>query len=107
VRSWSCSRLKEAVWLCTRSRQIGGALGLAVLATIADSRTNHLVAAAHGNRAEMPQALTEGFQSAFMVGAGFAALGLVLAFVLIRGRDSRAYQRQEEQVVARPAEAHG
>jgi MFS family permease len=81
--------------LINTSQQIGGALGLAVLATIADSRTTHLITAAHGNRAELPQALTEGFQSAFLTGAGFAALGFVLAFLLIRGSDSRAYQRQE------------
>ena len=93
--------------LINTAQQIGGALGLAVLATIADSRTNHLMAAAHGNPAELPQALTEGFQSAFLVGAGFAALGFVLAFVLIRGEDSKAYQRQDQPVVARPAEAHG
>ena len=46
--------------LINTSQQIGGAFGLAVLATIADSRTNHLMAAAHGNPAELPQALTEG-----------------------------------------------
>ena len=83
--------------LINTSQQIGGALGLAVLATIADSRTNHLLAAAHGNRTELPQALTEGFQSAFRAGAGFAVLGFVLALVLIRSSDSRAYQRQEQQ----------
>jgi EmrB/QacA subfamily drug resistance transporter len=81
--------------LINTSQQIGGALGVAVLATIADSRTTHLMAAAHGNRAELPQALTEGFQSAFLVAAGFAAVGLVLALVLIRGGESRVYQRQD------------
>jgi hypothetical protein len=39
-------------------------------------------------------------------GAGFAALGVVLAVVLIRGRDSIAYQRQEEPAAERAAEAH-
>jgi hypothetical protein len=38
----------------------------------------------------MKQALTEGFQSAFLTGAGFAVLGFVLALVLIRREDSRA-----------------
>ena len=91
--------------LINTSQQIGGALGLAVLATIATSRTNNLLAAAHGNPAELPQALTEGFQSAFRIGAGFAALGFVLAFVLIRDSDSRAYQRQEQATAGRPADA--
>jgi MFS family permease len=91
--------------LINTSQQIGGALGLAVLATIANSRTDDLMAAAHGNPAELHSALTEGFQSAFLTGAGFAILGLVLAFVLIRGRDSRAYQSQEQVAPERPAEA--
>ncbi len=93
--------------LINTSQQIGGALGLAVLAAIADSRTNHLIAGAHGNPAELPQALTEGFQSAFLVGSGFAAVGFALAFVLIRGSDSRAYQRQEGSAAERPADARG
>jgi MFS family permease len=91
--------------LINTSQQIGGALGLAVLATIATSRTNDLLAAAHHNPADMPQALTEGFQSAFRIGAGFAALGVVFAFVLIRSSDSRAYQRQEQATTGRPADA--
>jgi len=80
--------------LINTSQQIGGALGLAVLATIANSRTDHLMSAAGGNRAELPSALTEGFQVAFLTGAGFALLGFVLTLVLIRQRDSRAYQQQ-------------
>jgi EmrB/QacA subfamily drug resistance transporter len=89
--------------LINTSQQIGGALGLAVLATIANSRTDHLMANAHGNPSELPRALTEGFQAAFMTGAGFAALGFVLALVLIRRSDSRAHQ---EQGRVAPAEAH-
>jgi EmrB/QacA subfamily drug resistance transporter len=91
--------------LINTSQPIGGALGLAVLATIANSRTDDLMAAAHGNRAELHHALTEGFQSAFMTGAGFAVLGLVLAFVLIRGHDSKAYQRQEQVGADQPVRA--
>jgi EmrB/QacA subfamily drug resistance transporter len=77
--------------LINTAQQIGGALGLAILATIANSRTNDLMATAGGNPAELPRALTEGFQSAFAVGAGFAVLGFVLTLVLIRGSDSRAH----------------
>ena len=39
------------------------------------------------------------------MGAGFAALGFVLAFVLIREPDSRAYQRQVQPASERPAGA--
>jgi EmrB/QacA subfamily drug resistance transporter len=77
--------------LINTSQQIGGALGLAVLATIANSRTDDVVAAAGGNPAALPRALVEGFQSAFLGAAGIAVIGLVLTFVLIRGSDSRAH----------------
>src|SRR5215210_7350347 len=77
--------------LINTSQQVGGALGLAVLATIANSRTADLMASAGGARSELTNALNEGFQSAFLGGAGIAALGLVLTLVLIRTRDSRAH----------------
>jgi EmrB/QacA subfamily drug resistance transporter len=77
--------------LINTSQQVGGALGLAVLATVANSRTDDLVASAGGNPAELPSALTEGFQAAFLGGAGIALLGLVLTLVLIRNADSRAH----------------
>jgi EmrB/QacA subfamily drug resistance transporter len=73
--------------LINTSQQIGGALGLAILSTVATSRTDDLMATG----AERANALTEGFQSAFTVGAGFALAGALLAFVLIRGSDSRAH----------------
>src|SRR4051794_21631278 len=80
--------------LINPSQQVGGALGLAVLATIANTRTDNVMSAAGGNPADLPNALTEGFQAAFLTGAGFAVLGFVLALVLITQRDSRAYQQQ-------------
>ncbi|MGH2961018.1 MAG: MFS transporter [Solirubrobacterales bacterium] len=77
--------------LINTSQQVGGALGLAVLATIANARTDDLVASAGGDPAALPNALTEGFQAAFLGGAVIAALGLVATLVLIRSRDSRAH----------------
>jgi EmrB/QacA subfamily drug resistance transporter len=77
--------------LINTSQQVGGALGLAVLATIANSRTDQLTASAGGDPSALPNALTEGFQSAFLGGAVIAALGLALTLVLIRSRDSRAH----------------
>ncbi|MDX6642030.1 MAG: hypothetical protein QOF12_3041, partial [Solirubrobacteraceae bacterium] len=46
---------------------------------------------ATGSAVHDPVALTKGFQDAFLIGAGFAALGFVLSAVLISGRDSRAH----------------
>jgi EmrB/QacA subfamily drug resistance transporter len=56
----------------------------AVLSTIATSRTSDVMAAAHGSPSAVPNALTEGFQSAFTAGAVFAIAGVVLAVVLLR-----------------------
>jgi hypothetical protein len=70
--------------LINTSQQVGGALGLAVLATVATSTTNDAAG-------PLPNALTEGFQAAFLGGAGIAILGFVLTLVLIRSSDSRAH----------------
>ncbi len=75
--------------LINTSQQIGGALGLAVLGTIAASKTTDLVAAAQGAPAAIPGALTEGFQLAFLTGAGFAILGIVATLVFVRSEDSK------------------
>ncbi len=89
--------------LINTSQQIGGALGLAVLATIANSRTDHLMAQANGDPSQVTNALTEGFQSAFLAGSALAALGLVLTLVLIRSRDSRAHVELGGQEQPEPA----
>ncbi len=88
--------------LINTSQQIGGALGLAILATIATAKTNNVLAAGGGPAAQ-GEALTQGFARAFEVGAGFAVVGAILALVLISGRDSRehaeAAQRGEVESV--------
>src|SRR5918997_6246673 len=55
--------------LINTSQQVGGALGLAILATIANSTTQDAMIAAGGDERALPAALTEGFQDAFTVGA--------------------------------------
>jgi predicted MFS family arabinose efflux permease len=84
--------------LINTAQQVGGALGLAILASVANSRTANVIASGEHNQAI---ALTKGFQVAFLVGAGFALAGAILAAVLISSRDSRAHaeaaQRGEEQ----------
>jgi MFS family permease len=61
---------------------MGGALGLAVLASVASSRTHHLAATGHGNLA----ALTGGYHLAFAVGALFAIAAAVVGAVFLRTR---------------------
>jgi EmrB/QacA subfamily drug resistance transporter len=75
--------------LINTSQQIGGALGLAVLGTIAASKTTDLLATAQGAKAAIPGALTEGFQLAFLTGAGFAILGIIATLVFVRAEDSQ------------------
>jgi EmrB/QacA subfamily drug resistance transporter len=60
--------------------QVGGALGLAVLATLATSRTDDL--RADGEPAAV--ALTEGYQLAFSVGAALLAAAIVLALFVLQ-----------------------
>lgn len=62
------------------SFMMGGALGLAVLASLAAARSSALTAAG----VAMPQALSGGYQLAFGLGAGFALLAALLAAVLLR-----------------------
>jgi EmrB/QacA subfamily drug resistance transporter len=74
--------------LINTSQQIGGALGLALLSTLATSRTEDVLSS---GTSSLANGLTEGFQSAFLGGAAIALLGFVLTLILIRGRDSRAH----------------
>jgi len=62
------------------SQQIGGALGLAVLSTIAANRTKGLLSAHQG----LTSSLIGGYHLAFIAGAGTIAAGIVLAFALLR-----------------------
>jgi EmrB/QacA subfamily drug resistance transporter len=66
--------------LLNTSQQIGGAVGIAILSSVAVSQTQDQLA----SRVAVPDALVSGFQAAFWVGAGIAAVGFVLALVLVR-----------------------
>ena len=59
--------------LVNTTQQIGGALGLAVLSSIATTRTDHLAATGH----PLNQALTLGFHTAFLGAAGFVLLAII------------------------------
>jgi EmrB/QacA subfamily drug resistance transporter len=88
--------------LLNTTQQIGGAIGLAAASTIAASFTARYVDAHPGSSALGPEALTYGFQVAFYVLAGLAALAAVLAAVLIESRPAATAEVVE--LDARPAE---
>ena len=69
--------------LINTSQQIGGALGIAALSTIATSQTQDSLVSG----SVLPQAMVDGFSSAFLVGAVVAALGVVAALTLIRSNE--------------------
>jgi EmrB/QacA subfamily drug resistance transporter len=79
------------------SQQISGAVGLAVLSTVAANHTKGLLAARQGH----VSALIGGYHVAFLVGAVAIATGLVLALVLLRPRGARP----ELQLAQTPDEA--
>ena len=69
--------------LINTSQQIGGALGIAALTSIATSTTNTKLASGSG----LQVALTDGFQTAFFGAAGVAILGILVALFVVRRRD--------------------
>jgi EmrB/QacA subfamily drug resistance transporter len=71
--------------LINTSQQIGGAVGIALLSTIAVSTTDDKVA----EGAAIPLALTDGFVNAFWAGAAIAFVGVLVSVFLVRGRDLR------------------
>jgi len=86
--------------LINTSQQIGGALGLAVLAAVANGTSDPLIERARGNRSQVPAALAAGFQDAFLTGAGIALAGAIIAALFIRTADSRAMRGAEAVPVA-------
>jgi EmrB/QacA subfamily drug resistance transporter len=73
--------------LINTSQQVGGALGVAVLSTVAFANVDQF-------RPD-PVALTNGFGDAFLIGAGFALVGLLLATFAVRTADSKAMRGAE------------
>ena len=78
--------------LINTSQQIGGAVGIAILSTIAVSTTTDDAQAG----AQQAVALTNGFEAAFWAGAAIAFAGVLVSLFLVRGRD---LQHQEAAIV--------
>jgi EmrB/QacA subfamily drug resistance transporter len=82
------------------SMQVAGALGVAVLGTISTDRTKTLASQGHA----LASALTGGYQLGFIVAAGFALAGLIVAAVVLRAPRARESERAGERSGAPEAE---
>ena len=69
--------------LINTSQQVGGAVGIAILSTVATTTTSNAVTSGTA----VPTALTEGFQNAFWVGAAITLVGVIVSVFLVRPRD--------------------
>jgi EmrB/QacA subfamily drug resistance transporter len=78
------------------SQQLSGALGLALLGTVATNHTKALLAAHHG----VTSSLIGGYHLAFLTGAVAIAAGMVLALGLLRPRP----ERRRPELAEAPAE---
>jgi len=90
--------------LLNTSQQVGGAIGLAAASTIATTFTTRYVNAHPGSSALNAAALTHGFQIAFYVLTGLAALAAVLAAALIESRPPAPVEEAEAEFDAIPIE---
>ena len=84
--------------LVNTSQQVGGALGLAVLTTLATSRTDRLLAEGENNAV----ALTDGYHLAWWVGAGISVVAIGIALGVVR-RETAA-PAEADVVAPEPAE---
>jgi len=66
--------------LVNTSMQVGGSIGLAVLATLSSERTSSLLADGEGQL----QALNSGYHVAYLIGAGLAAAAVAIAIFVLR-----------------------
>ena len=72
--------------LVNTTLQVGGALGLAVLATLATSRSHHLLAGGDPSAA----ALTGGYHLAFWIGVGLVAAAILVALTVLESAPAAA-----------------
>jgi EmrB/QacA subfamily drug resistance transporter len=87
--------------LINTAQQIGGAVGIAVLSTIAVSTTDGAVA----DGTAVPVALTDGFVNAFWAGAGIAFAGLLVSVFMVRRRDLQPDQMTVGEAIEVPEAA--
>jgi EmrB/QacA subfamily drug resistance transporter len=88
--------------LINTTQQIGGAIGTAVATTVATTYTAHYVDTHVGVNALSGAALTHGFQIAFYVLAGMAAVGALLSAVMLESHPAVEKTNTDEVVDAAP-----
>ncbi len=81
--------------LVNTTQQVGGALGLAVLATLSASRTNDLL----GQGEAAVEAMTSGYRLAFGVGAALVVVAIIVAVTVLRQRTPEQAEEQDEEFV--------
>jgi EmrB/QacA subfamily drug resistance transporter len=79
--------------LVNTSLQVGGAVGLAVLATLSATRTDNLLADGDSTA----EALTGGYRFAFVVAAGIVAVAVVVASTVLRSEGRAAEEAEAAQ----------
>ncbi len=82
--------------LLNTSQQVGGALGLAILSTLATSKTTSALA----DGVQGGHALVEGFHIAYIAGAGFLAAGAVLLALMLKRSDVEQIDVEDAAVLA-------
>jgi predicted MFS family arabinose efflux permease len=97
----SASDAGLASGLFNTSQQVGGALGLAVLSTIAANYTANALADLGGKPTPQQQvdAVVEGFHVAYLGGIGLLLLGAVVLVSVLRTRDMAVVQTDGEPVM--------
>jgi hypothetical protein len=80
--------------LLNTTQQVGGSIGLAIMTSVATSRTTSALRLHQA----LPTALTHGFVGAFIVGGILCALGALFAIALLPGRHREAADEQVETI---------
>ncbi|MDX6689584.1 MAG: hypothetical protein QOG15_1041 [Solirubrobacteraceae bacterium] len=85
--------------LLNTSLQVGGALGLAVLASLSTTRTNSLLAGGDAPN----DALLGGYHFAFAISAGLVVAAIAVSFALLRSEREAAVETEQEYAVLEAA----
>jgi EmrB/QacA subfamily drug resistance transporter len=85
--------------LVNTTLQVGGALGLAVLATLSATRSETLIEQGESTAA----ALTDGYQLAFVIGAGLVVAAIVVAVTVLQSEPQATVESEPEVAEAEPA----